>query len=180
MAENDYTFEEQSAIANIAAADIEGYLRSLKETISVINVELDRSYQKKDIDLIWKYEKNGAIHTKHVEIKGDTWYKTGNIFVETISNMTKNTPGCFLYTESDYIFYYFIDTGELNIIHMENFHNWWKLNEERFTPKYLRTRVRKNEDKFYRSMGRVVPKKVLKQELGMKQFTLPNFAKKIA
>ena len=43
----------------MAVKEVEKYLRSLKETIEVINVEDDEEYQKKDIDLIWRYEMNG-------------------------------------------------------------------------------------------------------------------------
>ena len=57
--------------------------------------------------------KNGNVIT--VEAKADKVISS-NIFFETISNKEKNTLGCMLKTEADYIFYYFIAFKELYIL----------------------------------------------------------------
>ena len=49
--------------------------------------------------------KNGKVIT--VEAKADK-VPSSNIFFETISNKEKNTLGCMLKTEADYVFYYFL------------------------------------------------------------------------
>lgn len=174
------TWKEVSETAKIAIFNVVNYLQDRKETKSVTSVEEDETYQKKDIDLIWKHEKNKATRAIRIEVKGDTRDDTGNIFVEIISNMLKNTPGCFIYTEAVYIYYYFINTGELNIINMKKFHEWWKINEGRFSTGYGKTKSNDGSCVLYTSKGKVVPKKVLIQEIGMVQFILPNFTKKAA
>lgn len=175
MARKDsYTMDEQLNIAKRASKEITTFLEHLPYSISVMNVEDDRAYQKRDIDLLWKYEKNGRIVEKRIEVKGDTYHKTGNIFVEVISNVTKKTPGCFMYTEADYIFYYFIDSKELNIIKMDDFRRWWEISESRFRPVYLKTRVRKDEEIYYYTMGKLVKKEILLNELNMKQLIIPD------
>ena len=62
------------------------------------------------------FKKNGKKYFANIEIKGDRKHFTGNFFFETVSNLNKNTKGCMLYTESDYVFYYFIDTCDLYLI----------------------------------------------------------------
>lgn len=163
--ENTYNMENQLEIGNKASAIITQFLLSKDFTISVDNVEDDRYYQRKDIDLIWTFKQGKEKRKLMIEVKGDTYHKSGNIFVETISNMTKNTPGCFLYTESDYIFYYFIGSGELTMIPTKKFQSWFKANGHRFKKRNLRTSYGSG---YYRSEGRLVSKKVLWKELSIK------------
>lgn len=151
-------------IAKQASDDVEKYLRGLKETIDVVNVENDKRFQKKDIDLLWIYMHNDEVHTKKLEVKGDRYSKTGNFFLETNSNIEKGTEGCFMYTEADYIYYYFVDTKELNVIPVKESRKWFIENMERFVEKKLSTKV--GVDKFYTSAGRLVPKNIMRKELG--------------
>lgn len=159
--------KETMEVASVASAEIEAYLRSKKETVNVINVENDKQYQKKDIDLIWRVNVNGKERDVYIEIKGDRYSHTGNFFIETISNREKNTPGCFMYTEADYIFYYFMDTKELNIMPVKKSRDWFIKNIDRFSEKFLSTKV--GNGAFYTSAGRLVPKEIMKKELGIKQ-----------
>lgn len=160
--------KETLTVAKVASKEIEHFLRNKKETIEVINVEDDDIYRKKDIDLIWKYKIDNKIYERTIEIKGDRYSHTGNFFIETKSNIEKGTPGCFLYTEADMIFYYFIDTKELNIIPMKSAKKWFVKNMHRFKEKFLSTKV--YGDIYYTSSGRLVPKKIMHNEvLGMKK-----------
>lgn len=157
-------------IAKQASKDIEKYLRNMPETIAVINVEEDKRYQKKDIDLLWVYIQKGKTIIKKIEIKGDRYSHTGNFFIETVSNREKGTPGCFMYTEADYIFYYFVDTKELNAIPVEKARDWFKKNLNRFEEKFLSTKV--GNVGYYTSSGRLVPKNVMRKEVGVMHKTL--------
>lgn len=89
-----YTMHDALEVAKLAAADIEAWLHSQPETISVVNVEDDPDYQRRDVDLIWTTQTGEML----IEIKGDRWDKTRNLFFETHSNQEKETPGCFMYT----------------------------------------------------------------------------------
>ena len=103
---------------------------------------------------------------KKVEIKGDRYAHTGNFFIETVSNREKNTPGCFMYTEADFIYYYFVDTKELNVMPVEKSRNWFVKNMHKFEEKMLSTKV--GDVGYYTSLGRLVPKKVMRNEVGIK------------
>lgn len=62
-------------------------------------------FQQLDIDLV--LEKDGVVYT--VDVKTDR-HVSKNFFIETISNDTKQTPGCIYVTKADFWFYYFEET----------------------------------------------------------------------
>lgn len=170
-----HTFEEESKFGDISVVDVEAFLRSFNNTVSVKSVEKDKVYQGRGTDLIWEYMENGKIRTTHIEVKGDKWCYSGNIFNELISNMTKKTPGWFRYTKADYIYYYFPETRELNVIDMKKFREWWAtIDENDFPIAHGVTLVRKGSNETYKSEGRLVSKKLLNEEIAMKQYILLN------
>jgi len=151
-----YSMEDACHVAQKGTEDIEKYLREKPETLSVTNVEDNPEYREKDIDLLWNYSKNGRTRQISIEIKVDRYYRTGNYFFETVSNETRGTPGCFLYTEADFIFYYFVDERELHILPMAGTKNWFlkKINE--FKERKTSTPIGNGE--FYITVGRLVPR----------------------
>ena len=82
--------------------------------------------------------------------------------METISNQSKNTPGCFLYTEADLVFYYFIEIKELHIFPMPESRDWFILNMNRFNERKTSTPV---ENCSYFTIGRLVPRDVMQKEV---------------
>ncbi|WP_017730876.1 hypothetical protein [Nafulsella turpanensis] len=146
-----------SEVAKQAAADIEALLRRQSKTVDVINVENDPIYREKDIDVLWIVKtEEGAVKTIGIEIKGDRWHKTGNYFFETVSNEEKGTPGCFMYTEASFIYYYFVEERELHILPMPATRDWFKKNEETFQERKTSTPVGRGEH--YVTVGRLVPR----------------------
>lgn len=167
--EKRYQFDEQLEVSKIASEHMETFLKGVPSTLTVVNVEDDKRYQKKDVDLLWMYLHEGKELVKKVEVKGDTYSDSPNFFVETISNMDKNTPGCFMYTEADYIFYYFVEKRELTIINMKKFRAWFDSNKSRFRTVNLKTEV---SGSYYRTEGKLVPKEVLWAEIGARKLDL--------
>ena len=150
--------DESVAVAQQSATDIEAWLRRKPETVSVRNVELETAYQQIDVDLIWTTH-NGSYF---VEIKGDRWHKTGNFFFETHSNKEKGTPGCFLYTQADWLFYYFVTPRTLYILPMPATRAWFVANINRFRERSTTTSV---GGSYYTTVGRLVPITVVVQEV---------------
>jgi hypothetical protein len=112
------------------------FLQNQKSTIKIINVENDIDYQKKDIDLIKIRELNSEVKETAIEIKVDNYYRTGNYFFETLSNVERGTDGCFMYSEATYLFYYFLNV-ELHIFNFSKAREWFIANRDRF--KLVRT-----------------------------------------
>jgi hypothetical protein len=163
-----YSMNAASSVAVQAAKDLEAYLRNKSETIEVLNVEDDAACRAKDIDLIWTIRRPDGSHAvTTIEIKGDRYYRTGNYFLETVSNEGKNTPGCFLYTQADYIFYYFLEEKELHILPMPATRNWFRQHLHQFREKRTSTPVANGQH--YITVGRLVPRsRLLKEVPGVK------------
>lgn len=162
-----HKWNEVRKVEKIASNEIKNYLESLPETIRVLSVENDKAFQKMDVDFLWVYQKNGIVEIKKIEVKGDTYSHTGNLFFETVSNISKNTPGCFIYSKADFFYYYFIDTRELNILPLNETRNWFKKNIRRF-PKKKTSTILNNGDRYY-SWGRLISKSILDKEINIKR-----------
>lgn len=153
-----YTMNDSLIVAKKASADIECYLRKNSETLNVINVENDPEYQGKDIDLIWiTHDK-----TLTIEVKGDRWDNTGNFFFETLSNKEKGTPGCFIYSQADLLYYYFTRIKVLYCIPMIESRKWFLSNINRFKERETHTPIGNG---FYTTVGRLVPINALLNEV---------------
>ncbi|MGI2747623.1 hypothetical protein ACRS52_02450 [Bacillus cytotoxicus] len=157
-----YTMNEAANVAKKAATDITNFLKTFEETIDVINVEDDEQYRTKDIDLLWIRNKNGVKKTTTIEIKGDRYHYTGNYFLETISNKSKGTSGCFMYTEADYIFYYFVDERELHVLPMPKTREWFINNMDNFKERETSTPIGND---YYITVGRLVNRNYLQRHV---------------
>lgn len=166
-----YSMKETMEVAKSGMVDIEKFLRSFPSSLSVINVEDHKTYRKKDIDLLWVYLANGVEQMKRIELKVDR-YTSGNFFFETASNVGKGTDGCFMYTEADYLFYYFQEWKKLYVLPVAEVRAWFIENEERFPEKSLGTKI--GDKQIYSSKGRLVPiRTVIKECPSVKVHILP-------
>lgn len=168
---NDYKFEDSCKIGDIAVVEVEKYLRSLKSTIDVFNVESNNYFRKIDVNLIHVRRNIVGETYKKIEVKGDTYSHTGNMFLETVSNIQERTSGCFMYTEADYLFYYYINSKELYIIPVLECREWFENNRDRFKScgKVIST------NGLYMSYGFAIPKDiVLKEVSGAKYVNLKD------
>lgn len=148
--------------AERASTEIEAWLREWHGTVNVENVEGDAEYQRIDVDLLW----TTITRDYTIEIKADRWHATGNFFFETGSNKEKGTPGCFLYTEADFIFYYFPEPRTLYILPMPRTRRWFLENIARFAERETTTPVGSEQ---YTTVGRLVPiGAVVKEVKGVK------------
>jgi hypothetical protein len=152
------TMADGVRVAGRASTEIEAWLREWHGTINVENVEGDPEYQAQDIDLIW----STIIRDYTIEIKADRWHETGNFFFETVSNKEKGTPGCFLYTEANFLFYYFVEPRLLYILPMPRTRAWFLANLERFTERETTTPI---GSEHYTTVGRLVPIDVVLKEV---------------
>ena len=159
----EYEMVDTDSRGKAGTADIEEYLNQLPETMRVINVEDEDKYRSQDVDLIWLREDDSGYHETLIEVKADYQEKTGNYFLETISNNKKDTPGCFMYTEANYVYYYFFNIKELHILPMPASREWFITNMDRF--KEIATSTRINGIIVYHTIGRLVPKEVMQKEV---------------
>jgi hypothetical protein len=156
---NIATMQQRLPIAQQAIEDIVKWLRSKSETVEIINVENEKHYQDMDVDLIWK-TKDGDIK---IEVKGDRYHTTGNFFLETFSSEELQTPGCFMYTEADFVYYYFVGIKRLYIMPMPDTRIWFKEHLTNF--RESKTHTDMGYGKHYTTVGRLVPIKILMENV---------------
>lgn len=157
-------------VAKTAAADVTQFLEDIwPQTVVVHNVEDNPIYQEHDVDLLWTVvERSGRLRIIPIEVKGDTYHRTGNFFFETISNESKGTPGCFMYTKAKWLFYYFVEAGLLYCLPMGTVRPWFCHHMERFEERKTSTPV---GSEMYVTVGRLVPiQTVLEEVAGIMQF----------
>jgi len=159
-----------TGIAKRAAADVTHFLQTIwSQTVAVHNVEEETAYQAHDVDLLWTVLEKERLRVIPVEVKGDRYHRTGNFFFETVSNDSKGTPGCFLYTKAEWLFYYFLEIGRLYCLPMEKVRPWFVQNMSRFKEQRTSTPTRGGES--YVTIGRLVPiTAVLAEVEGILQF----------
>ncbi len=163
-----YAFNDVNTLASLGTKHLETWLSSRKETTKVVNVEEDARYRQLDVDLLWATKRNPKGY--RVEVKVDRYYGTGNFFFETHSNVEKNTPGCFLYTEADLLFYYFIEPRHLFVLPMPRTRVWFLEHKRDFRVKATTTPV---SNSFYTTRGRLVPRnRVLAEVPGVHAYRL--------
>jgi hypothetical protein len=98
-----------------------------------------------------------------VEVKGDR-HPPKNFYLERVSNNSKDTPGCVLYTAADFLFYYFVTVGTAYIIPAEALQAWAARRLTEFPQKLVRT-ARPNGAFAYDSFGHTVPVDTLLAEV---------------
>jgi hypothetical protein len=137
------------------------YLRRIDGNARIHDVQLDPRFQQRGVDLLWERE---DLPLEGVEVKGDRQPKRGNYFFELVSNLERNTPGCFLYSEADFFLYVFLQPREVHRLPMPATREWFLKNATSFPLKHTRTRAGSGT---YTTVGAVVPvRKVLAQVPG--------------
>jgi hypothetical protein len=158
-----YSMEETSKVADEGTEHITDYLKYFSQIVEVINVEKVEFYQEKDIDLLAIKIEDSKEKIIRIEIKVDRHHESPNFFFETTSNNLKETEGCFMYSEADLLFYYFINTHRLYILPMEKTRAWFIENQNRFEDGACKSEV--GNGGTYGSLGKKVPRSIVVDEV---------------
>jgi len=129
--------------------------------------------QKNCGDIVYSNNHNDSIV---IEIKSEASEKYNNFFLETWSNRKWRTVGWMVTNNSDYLFYFFVDTKKLYVINMHKLIKWCFEDGRMFD--YPEKKQRKNIQ-LNDTYGRCVPIEVIKNEVGLKVYCL-NSQKQIA
>ena len=119
-----FEFNRQRLLTDVGTLILSRFLQTRPRSLRVENVESDRDYQRRDVDLIWHRAIRGWERTT-VEVKCDAhageddrliqareypYYerRTGNFAVETVSNDVTGRPGWVFASEARMLLYYFV------------------------------------------------------------------------
>ena len=138
--------------ASRAVAVAKSFLRSEDPEGRVHDVQEDPRFQARGIDLVW--ERSGG-RLLGVEVKGDRQAgRRGTYFFELVSNLEKDTPGCFLYTRAELLLYVFLQTLEVHHLPVPATRAWFLARAGGYPLRHARTRV---GPEAYTTVGAVVP-----------------------
>lgn len=153
---NDYDIKESFTVADLGVNATVNFLKSRQDFLHIMSLENEKFYQPKGIDLLLtrKLEVAPYVKAETIEVKTDRYHKTGNYFFETVSNVSKNTSGCFLYTEADFLFYVFPEI-EIHILPTKKVREWFLPKIDSFKEKSCTTEGK------YETKGRLVPRELL-------------------
>ena len=153
--------------ADRAAALCRTYLLSLDPLSRVHDVQNDPRFQHRGVDLLW--ERDG-LPVQGIEVKGDRQGRRGNYFFELVSNVEKDTPGCFLYSVADAYLYVFLDLREVHHLPMPKTREWFLPRAKTYPLRHTRTRT---GNVAYTTVGAVVPvNEVLREVEGAARFRI--------
>lgn len=93
--------------------DVFDILRQGHNVTDVVDVSNFKKYQDIEIDALVHYTNRPPVS---VEIKTDFYDRTGNVVFEVYSSFKHQTAGGFVKTQSDFILYYFPNSGALYAI----------------------------------------------------------------
>jgi hypothetical protein len=129
------------------------------------DVSKDPRFQHRGIDLLWERDGEPVLG---IEVKGDRQGgRRGNYFFELVSNVEKDTPGCFLYSVADLLVYVFLDKQEVHCLPMKDVRAWFLPRAKQYPLKSTKT---KTGHLVYTTVGAIVPvREVLEQVAGAKR-----------
>lgn len=166
---NQYYFHDVDKSARKPTEDI---MEWLKQWYTVINVEDDKTWRQRDVDLLALQSLDGKFPTcTKLEIKVDKYHGTPNYCCEIISNTSKNSIGCWYQTQSDYIVYYFPNIRELHLINTKQAQEYVKANESKFKNLNVDTTGR-NGEYWYSTLNKLVPRKEMQKHVDVKIFKI--------
>ena len=114
------------------------FLRNEVPGSHVHDVQQDPRFQHRGVDLLWEHP-DGQV--RGIEVKGDRQYTRRNYFFELVSNLEKDTPGCFLYSEADWIIYVFLSQKELHVLPLKQVREWFLPLARNYPVKHAITRT---------------------------------------
>ena len=137
-----FEFSRQRLLTDVGTLILSRFLQTRPRALHVENVEGDREFQRRDVDLIWHRAIRGWERT-WVEIKCDAhagddealirsgtypYYerRTGNFAVETVSNDVSGKPGWIFASEARMLLYYFVAVP----CTPSEIEEWWTVGEE--------------------------------------------------
>ncbi len=136
----------------------------------VHDVQEDPRFQHRGVDLLWELP-TGEV--RGIEVKGDR-QRRHRYWFELVSNVEKDTPGCFLYSGADLMVYVFLTQAELHVLPLKDVREWFLPRAKAYALKHTSTKTGAIR---YTTVGAVVPcRDVLEGVPGVRSVSLKRGA----
>jgi hypothetical protein len=147
-----YTMQSCRGAADRAVAVARSFLVAQDAHAEIHDVQEDPRFQARGIDLLWA---TSAGELLGVEVKGDRQAaRRGNYFFELVSNLEKNTPGCFLYSTANLLLYVFLQRLEVHALPLSATRSWFLASAGGYPLRHTQTRLGAEG---YTTVGALVP-----------------------
>jgi hypothetical protein len=160
-----YSMRGVQAAAERAVHHVRAHLLNEVQGSRLHDVSLDPRFQHRGVDLLWEHPDGQVVG---IEVKGDRQPRQATYFLELVSNLEKDTPGCFLYSRADWLAYVFLSKRELHLLPLPAARAWFLEHAARYPLKHTRTRTGALQ---YTTVGAVVPVADMSEaEVGLQRF----------
>ncbi|ATB31537.1 hypothetical protein MEBOL_005000 [Melittangium boletus DSM 14713] len=129
------------------------WLQSVEPGSRIHDVQEDPRFQHRGVDLLWELP-SGEV--RGIEVKGDRQPRRKRYFFELVSNLERDTPGCFLYSGADLMLYVFLVQGELHVLPLKTVREWFLPRAKAYELRHTFTQTGAIR---YTTVGAVVPVK---------------------
>ncbi len=154
-----YTMRGVQSTADRAVALACRHLLSEDPGSQLHDVQQDPRFQHRGIDLLWERSSKEVLG---VEVKGDRHVRRGNYFFELVSNLERDTPGCFLYSGADWLLYVFLGSDEVHALPLPATRAWFLERAKQYPVKHTRTMM---GEQHYTTLGALVPVAEVQREV---------------
>ncbi|MBN8228850.1 hypothetical protein JYK02_15180 [Corallococcus macrosporus] len=151
MGGRSFSMRGVQGAADRAVQHARAWLLETEPGSRVHDVQLDPRFQHRGVDLLWELP-TGEV--RGIEVKGDRQATRRRYFFELISNLEKDTPGCFLYSGADLMLYVFLTQGELHALPLPRVREWFLPRAKEYDLKHAFTQTGAIR---YTTVGAVVP-----------------------
>lgn len=155
-----YSMRGVSSAAARAVGLARRWLEGDRPGSRVHDVQDDPRFRHRGVDLLWERPGQPVLG---VEVKGDRQgRRRGNYFFELVSNLERDTPGCFLYSVADLLVYVFLDVREVHCLELPALRAWFLPRAKVYPLKATRTRT---GPLLYTTVGATVPLREVREAL---------------
>lgn len=145
------------------------WLQATEPGSRVHDVQEDPRFQHRGVDLLWELP-SGEV--RGIEVKGDRQPRRKRYFFELVSNLERDTPGCFLYSGADLMLYVFLVQGELHVLPLKAVREWFLPRAKAYELRHAFTQTGAIR---YTTVGAVVPVRDVREGVpGVQCIPLPR------
>ncbi len=153
----EFGFAAQMRVGDAAVAWLAQNLMKQPDSRGVLSVEGNKDYQQLGVDLLWvRGSANGREYVTRVESKGDT-HSAKNFYLETVSAVETNQPGCILTTTADFLAYVFLAKQKGYLFQVPALRTWLLKSPRYLNTKEWKTVRTRSRGNVYTSHGIAVP-----------------------
>jgi hypothetical protein len=156
-------------VGDRAVQHARAWLQSQEPGSRVHDVQEDPRFQHRGVDLLWELP-SGEV--RGIEVKGDRQPRRKRYFFELVSNLERDTPGCFLYSGADLMLYVFLVQGELHVLPLKAVREWFLPRAKAYELRHTFTQTGAIR---YTTVGAIVPVKDVQEGVAaVKVIRLPR------